>query len=128
MKTLFSAIVLIFSLNCSSGELTPFYIQKLKKVEKVEKGSNDLYKVIRDSSIELSKDWNDSLALEIGRVFNDLLSTNPNYFVLELIMPIKDKYPKKFEDFLLKKLTPENKLQYEDHLKMLGREIKEGNG
>ncbi len=129
--THFLALTLMLISSCQSygSNLNGTYIEKLKKVTQVQgNGSNKLYTLIRESSVELEKDWSPELAKELARVFNELLNVNQNFFLVELIGPVVNSRKKEFMPILNKALSKENKKHYEEMIKTSERESREGNG
>ena len=120
--------ILSFSFEVAATNMQASYIKDLKAIHKVEKSSNKLLGLIRESSVELSKDWSPELAGELARVFNELLNVDQNFFLVELIEPVFEKHEKEFRPIFEKKLSKENLKAYGEMLKMDKREEAEGNG
>lgn len=125
--TLFLAFMLS-SFQSFGSNLSDTYIKELESISKIEgNGNNKVYKLIRESSNELTNHWSPKLAKELGRVFNELLNANQNHFLVELIGPAVKK-EKRFLPILKKELSDKNKVLYKELVKMVEHEDKFGNG
>ena len=112
-----------FSHHTLSSSLDQHYIEKLQQI-KVVKGNA----LIRESAQHLSVNWNEKLAIEISRVFNELSNVNENYFLVELLAPAVEKHKDKFKKILFKNLSKKNRVLYEKNVEMVRKEEREGNG
>ncbi|MAF79175.1 MAG: hypothetical protein CME63_07245 [Halobacteriovoraceae bacterium] len=118
-----------FSHHTLSSSLDQHYIEKLQQIKVVKgNGGNDLYALIRESAQHLSVNWNEKLAIEISRVFNELSNVNENYFLVELLAPAVEKHKDKFKKILFKNLSKKNRVLYEKNVEMVRKEEREGNG
>jgi len=123
------SIVLMSSCQCYGSNFKGNALKQLQNISHINgSGDNKLFSLIRESSSELVKAWSPELAREIARVFNELLSVNQNYFLVELIDPIIKKYPKQFSSVLQQALSKENKRLYKELVDRDKREENEGNG
>jgi hypothetical protein len=125
------ALIVMHSYAMGSTESTQgkTYLAQLEAISHVEgMGNNALLTLIRKAATELASSWSPELAQEIARVFNELISVNSNYFLVELIEPVLIKHPEKFTPILMKALSEENKQRYREMLDMHHREEIEGNG
>ncbi len=133
MKKLISLFIYVtcisFSFESCATNLQATYLNDLKAISKVSgRGSNKLYSLIRESSVELQKDWSQDLALELARVYNELIEVNQNYFLVELIEPLLKNRAKEFWPIFEKALSKKNLKIFKEMQEMDKREEKEGNG
>ncbi len=123
------SILLLSSCQSYGSNMKASYIEQLHAISKVDgNGSNKLYALIRESALELQKDWSPELAKELARVFNEILNVNDNYFLAELIEPVTKGRAKEFMPILDKALSDKNKKVYKEMVKMGERENTNGNG
>jgi len=116
------------SCQCYGTNLEVSYLKQLRQISHIKgHGNNKLFALIKESSLELEKEWSPELANEIARIFNELLNVNQNYFIIELIDPVLKKYPNKFTSILQQALTNKNKKLYKELVDRDKREEKEGN-
>lgn len=119
---------LSFSFEACATNMQGTYIKNLKAIHKVEKSSNKLLGLIRESAQELGSEWSPELASQLARVYNELLNVDQNYFLVELIKPAFDKQEKKFRPIFEKTLSKENLKVYSEMLELDKKEEAEGNG
>ncbi len=122
-------IMLLVAEYSYATNMKEVYLNDLKKVSKIQKmGDNKLFTLIRNTSVELSRDWDEKLATELFRVFNNLLNVNQNYFLVELLEPLRSSKNPKYLIALEKGLSEDNYKLYQKLLKMSRKEDLEGNG
>ena len=114
---------------CQASDSEATALSRLSSIQHISgKGNEKLFTLMVDSSNELVKNWSPELAKELARVFNSLLDTDPNYFVVELIDSVLNARSAKFRPILDKALSAENRMRYKKLRKMDARENKYGNG
>jgi len=123
------ALILSGSGQCQASDLEAANLSGLSSIQHIsENGDEKLFTLMVNSSNELAKDWSPELAKELARVFNALLDTDPNYFVVELLDPVLKAQPAEFPPILDKALSAENRKLYKKLREMDDRENKYGNG
>lgn len=111
-----------------ASDLEATYLSQLSGIHHISgNGDQKLFLLMEDSSDELVKDWSPELARELARVFNALLDTDPNYFVVELLDPVLKARPAQFGPTLDKALSAKNRTLYKTLREMDDRENKYGN-
>lgn len=114
--------------QCQASDLEANYLAQLAGIHQIAgRGNEKLFTLIADAADELVKDWSPALAREVARVFNDLLDTDPNYFVVELLDTVLKARPAQFRPILNKALSPKNRTLYKTLRAMDDRENKYGN-
>lgn len=128
LKSLLLTVIFLCSSTSFAGNLKEVYLKELKKIEKVEKSSNKLLTLLRNSSKELNNNWSPELAKEVAIVFNKLLDVDQNYFLVEVLDPVLKDQKEKFMPILKENLSSKNKKLYKRLRKIADRELLEGNG
>ncbi|MGI4993371.1 hypothetical protein ACRXCV_12115 [Halobacteriovorax sp. GFR7] len=124
LKSLLIAFVTVQTL---ATPLQDKYLKELQAIHKMEgNGSNKDLTLISKSSESLVKDWNEKLAREVARVYNELLNVNQNYFNADLIEYVIRKRGKQFMPILNKALSEKNKKVYKEMLEFTDRQSREG--
>lgn len=105
------------------------FLKSLKNIKSIKgNGDEKTLVLINKSSESLVKNWNEELAKEVCRVFNELLNVNENYFNLDLIEYVSKKKKKEFLPILNKSLSKKNRKVYKEMIKINERVNREGNG
>jgi len=90
-----SALIFLSCGQCQASDPEATNLSKLSSIQHISGNGNEkLFTLMVDSSNELVKNWSPELAIELTRVFNALLDTDPNYFVVELIDSVLKARPK----------------------------------
>lgn len=113
----------------SASDLEKSYLTRLGEIHTIpRRGDEKLFLLIRETSVELEKNWSPELARELARVFNALLDVNDNYFLTELLMPMSNIRANEFGPILDEALSSKNRKLYDELVEMVEREAREGNG
>ena len=122
-----AALSVVGQVQASEHEKT--YLARLGEVQSISgNGDENLYLLIREAAVELENNWSPELAKELARVFDALLDVNQNHFLTELLMPMSEIRAAEFDPILDSTLSPENRALYEELVRMVAEEEREGNG
>jgi hypothetical protein len=123
--------ILFFTIGLKMAIGTNGLIHELKDIKQVNETSiHQLPNVFKKTAESLAKEWNDDIMQEFARIYQLSLKVDSNYFYLESFYPLLQKKDAgaKMNDFMKKKLSPDEFSIYQDNVTLVKREQDEGNG